>query len=108
MSRATAAKAKISVTVDASLVEEVDRGVRLKRYPSRSAAIEAALQRWSRQEHARRRDAEIEAYYLGMSAEERADDREWAQLAYAVFVELGRRDEPSPGPLPSGRKRGCP
>lgn len=96
MSRAGAAKAKISVTVDADLVAQIDRGVRAHRYLSRSAAIEIALQGWARAERRRQRDAEIDAYYASMTDEERDEDRRWAEAAQADLAEIVRREEEPP------------
>lgn len=90
---ATAPKAKISVTIAADLVSTIDRGVRARRYPSRSAAVEAALDRWARAENRRQRDAEIDAYYLGMSGKDRADDEQWADFATREFAEISKGDK---------------
>ncbi|MBI2892363.1 MAG: ribbon-helix-helix protein, CopG family [Deltaproteobacteria bacterium] len=106
MRRALPAKAKISVTIAAELVSTIDRGVRARHYPSRSAVVEAALDRWARVERRRQRDAEIEAYYLGMSAEERADERQWADFATRELAEIGameaRRERAA---APAGKRR---
>lgn len=105
MPKVGGAKAKISVTVAAELVAQIDRGVRARRYLSRSAAIETALQRWAREERRRQTDAEIEAYYSGMTDEEREEDRQWTELAHASLDEIARRDERSGGPAPRAAKR---
>lgn len=98
-------KSKISVTVDAALVAQINRGVRARRYLSRSAAIETALERWAREERRRQRDADIEAYYAGMTAEEQAEDRQWAELAAASLAEVEGRDEAVHRALPRVVKR---
>jgi Arc/MetJ-type ribon-helix-helix transcriptional regulator len=82
------AKAKVSLSIASGLIEQVDRSVAEKRYPSRSAAIETALRVWTARERVLSRDAAIEAYYLGASAGERADEKEWADLAYHGFVDI--------------------
>lgn len=105
MPKAGGAKAKISVTVAADLVAQIDRGVRARRYLSRSAAIETALQRWAREERRRQTDAEIEAYYAGMTDEERAEDRRWAELAHTSLDEIDRQGEGSRGPVARAPKR---
>jgi len=87
-----AAKAKISVTVEQGLVDHLDEGVRRKRYVSRSAAIETALERWWHVERRRLRDAEIEAYYGSQTVEERTEDREWAEFSGAAFAEVSKRE----------------
>jgi Arc/MetJ-type ribon-helix-helix transcriptional regulator len=105
MRSGTAAKAKISVTVDAGVVAQIDRGVRARRYRSRSAAIEAALEQWARVERRRERDAEIEAYYVGMTAAERDEDRRWAELGATALGEVERADEKH-APPSKPRRRG--
>jgi len=71
-------KTKLSVTVDARLVEELDE---LARDSSRSQIVERALTRWLRESRRRRLEDEIERYYLEMTEEERAEDRQWADVA---------------------------
>lgn len=90
--QAAVPKAKISVTIAANLVSTIDEGVRARHYASRSAVVEAALDRWARAERRRQRDAEIEAYYAGMSPEERAEDREWADFATSELVHITKHD----------------
>jgi metal-responsive CopG/Arc/MetJ family transcriptional regulator len=48
------AKTKIAVTVDSRTLGEVDRWVRQQRYPSRSRAVEAALEQAVRRQQRRR------------------------------------------------------
>lgn len=83
-------RAKLSISIPAEIVADLDRSVRSKRYRSRSAAIEAALQQWARKE----RDAEIEAYYAAETAEERRESIEWAELGYEAL--LLASEPPSP------------
>lgn len=82
-------KAKISVSLPVDLVADIDRGVRQKRYASRSAAVEQALQRLARAQ----RDAEIEAFYAGRTADERAEERAWGELGYEAMVATVRAEE---------------
>ena len=71
-------KTKLSVTVDARLVEELDE---LARDSSRSQIVERALTRWLQETRRRRLEDEIERYYLEMTEEERAEDWQWADVA---------------------------
>jgi Arc/MetJ-type ribon-helix-helix transcriptional regulator len=88
------AKAKLSVSITMRLINDVDRSVAEKRYPSRSAAIETALRGWAARERALSRDAAIDAYFLGVGAEERTRDKEWADFAYDGFIDMADRDAP--------------
>lgn len=105
MLKVSGPKAKISVTVNADLIAQIDRGVRARRYLSRSAAIELALERWAREERGRQRDAEIEAYYGGMTDEEREEDREWSELALQGLGEIDRHEAKRPPPVARSPQR---
>jgi len=82
------ANAKISVTVRPETLDRIDRGVRGKRWPSRSAVVQAALDDWASRDRERAGDAEIEAYYLNRTPAEVADDDEWSSFADGEFVAL--------------------
>lgn len=99
------AKAKLSISVESALIDRVDRSVKAKRYPSRSAAIEAALRVWGARERALQRDAAIEAYYLGASDSDRADDRAWAEQAYEGFVDIARAESGARARPPARSRR---
>ena len=90
-----AAKVKLSITLDADVARTIDCAVSEKRWPTRSAAIEAATKAWILRERALRRDAAIEAYYRGQSSAEKLADRQWAEGAWSAFVEIGEREEAS-------------
>jgi Arc/MetJ-type ribon-helix-helix transcriptional regulator len=64
-------KTKIAVSLDARLVKEVDAQVKRHRYPSRSAAIDAALRNQAKAHH----DAEYEAMLAQLDPDE---ERAWA------------------------------
>jgi len=70
-------KTKLSVTVDARLVDELDE---LATDSNRSRIVEQALTAWLRDKRRRRLEQDIERYYLEMSEDERAEDAEWADL----------------------------
>ena len=71
-------KAKLSVTVDSRLVEQLDE---LAQDSSRSRIVEQALTSWLRDSRRRRLESAIERYYADMPPAERAEDAEWAGLA---------------------------
>jgi metal-responsive CopG/Arc/MetJ family transcriptional regulator len=72
------AKTKISVTVDESVLERVDR---LSNGVSRSEIVERALKRWLSERRHRQLEAEIAQYYADRDEEERLEDEEWASLS---------------------------
>jgi metal-responsive CopG/Arc/MetJ family transcriptional regulator len=78
------AKAKVSVTVDRSLLRKCDR---VARGVSRSEVFERALERWLRDLRQRTLEEDIERYYSALSNAERAEDAEWAGLAPRILGE---------------------
>ena len=72
----TAPKRQLSVTVAADLVDDLERRVRAGSYPNRSAAIEAALRAWSRQQ----RSADLHAYYDQLGEAAASEQQQWAEL----------------------------
>jgi metal-responsive CopG/Arc/MetJ family transcriptional regulator len=74
----TVAKVKVSVTIEESVLERVDR---FSRETSRSEIVERALTGWLHDQRRRALEEEVAAYYRSRSAEEEADDREWAELS---------------------------
>jgi metal-responsive CopG/Arc/MetJ family transcriptional regulator len=78
------AKAKISVTVDSSLLRQCDRvapGV------TRSEVFERALKGWLRNARQKSLEDDIERYYSSLSKAERAEDADWSRLAPRVLGE---------------------
>ena len=78
------AKAKVSVTVDRSLLQECDRAAR---GATRSQVFERALERWLRDLRQKRLEEEVERYYSSLNTAERAEDSEWAGIAPRVLGE---------------------
>jgi metal-responsive CopG/Arc/MetJ family transcriptional regulator len=78
------AKAKVSVTVDRSLLQKCDR---VARGATRSEVFEQALQSWVRSARRKSLEDDIERYYSSMSKADRAEDSEWAGLAPRVLGE---------------------
>jgi len=72
-----AAKAKVSVTVDRTLLREVDR---LAGEMTRSEVFEHALTAWVRRRGQAELDRAIERYYRSLTAAERREHDEWASL----------------------------
>ena len=78
------AKAKVSVTVDNSLLRQCDR---VARGASRSEVFEQALKGWLRNVRQRILEDDVQRYYSSLSKAERAEDSEWAGLAPRVLGE---------------------
>ena len=72
-----AAKAKVSVSVDRTLLREADR---LAGRMTRSQIFEHALAAWVRRRGQAELDQAIERYYRSLSAAERREDENWASL----------------------------
>lgn len=70
-------KRKVSVTVEAALLEEIDRRAGSL---SRSTIFEQALMSWLRQQKQVSLDQATERYYRSLGKSERAEDAEWAAL----------------------------
>ena len=71
-------KAKISVTIDESVLERVDR---LSEANSRSEIVERALKRWLVEGRRRQLEEETAAYYRARDEEEQLEDEEWARVS---------------------------
>ena len=71
-------KTKISVTVDGSVLRQVDR---IAGGASRSEIVETALATWLRSRRGESLEREIELYYLSLGAADREEDAEWAELS---------------------------
>ena len=78
------AKAKVSVTVDRSLLRKCDR---VAQGATRSEVFEQALEKWLRNVRRKGLEEEVERYYSSLSKAERAEDSEWAGLAPRVLGE---------------------
>ena len=77
MNRTMEAKAKVSVTVDRTLLEEADR---LGSPMSRSRIFEEALATWVHRRGRAELDRAIERYYRTQGIAEREEDDAWASL----------------------------
>lgn len=97
-----ARKLKISISVDAELIDAVDRRAAAEK-TTRSAVMEQWLRNASRQADLQRLEEETAAYYDALTPRERADDAEWAAFASRSARKL-LIDEPA-GQKPRGRSR---
>ncbi len=77
-------KAKISVTVERSLIRDCDQ---LAKGASRSEIVEKALTRWVRERRRKSLEDEIEQYYSSLGAADRLEDSQWAGLASRLLGE---------------------
>ena len=71
-------KAKVSVTIEESVLERVDRSADGM---SRSEIVERALKTWLSNRRRRLLEEEIAEYYAEQSEAESSEDREWAELS---------------------------
>ncbi len=80
-------KAKISVTVEGSVLRQVDL---LARGTSRSEVVEKALAGWLRNRRREALENEIELYYRSLGAPDREEDAGWAELSGRQLGETWR------------------
>ena len=71
-------KTKVSVTIEQSVLERVDR---LSEGKSRSEIVERALKRWLIERRRLELEEQIAAYYSDRQKDELAEDREWSELS---------------------------
>jgi metal-responsive CopG/Arc/MetJ family transcriptional regulator len=90
----TARKTKISISLDADVLDAVDRRA-AKEKTTRSAIMEQWLRGAARQAELQRLEEETAAYYDALTPAEKAEDAEWAEFATRSAREL-IIDEPEP------------
>lgn len=71
------AKTKVSVSVQTSLLREVERAAGDM---TRSAIFEKALADWLRERRRTQLDRAVESYYRSLTVPEVAEDNDWATL----------------------------
>jgi hypothetical protein len=102
----TARKVKISISIDAALLANVDRYAAAN-HVTRSAALERWLGQVSHRERVARLEEETAAYYDARTEADRRDDAEWAEFASRsakkLDVDAGWPDAP-PAPGKPRRK----
>jgi metal-responsive CopG/Arc/MetJ family transcriptional regulator len=80
-------KTKVSVTVEGSLLLQVER---MARGVSRSEVVERALASWLRNRRREKLEEEIELYYRSLGAAEGEEDAVWAELSGRLLGESWR------------------
>jgi hypothetical protein len=80
----TMPKTKISVTVEGSVLRQVDR---MARGATRSQVVEDALTHWLRSRRRERLEEDIELYYRSLGAADRDEDAKWAELSGRLLGE---------------------
>jgi len=77
-------KTKVSVTVEGSLLLQVER---MARGASRSEVVESALAGWLRNRRREKLEEEVELYYRSLGAAESEEDSAWAELSGRLLGE---------------------
>ena len=72
-------KQQISITVDAKLLQDIDRMTE-----NRSAAVEAGLRLWHRQQI----ENQLRAFYQAQKQTDRQFDRNWGEFAQTQMTEI--------------------
>lgn len=72
------AKTKVSVTIEQSVLERIDR---VTNGMSRSEIFERALKRWLNERRRHDLEEQVAAYYQERETKERDEDRDWAELS---------------------------
>ena len=74
-------KVKVTASLDAELVCDIDKFLKNYKTGSRSQLIEDVLRNWHHDQKKREIERQIEEYYLSLSKEEREEDRNWNEIA---------------------------
>jgi len=77
----SSAKVKVTASLDAELVKAIDEFLEEAKTGSRSQLIEYALRKWHKDQKKQELESQIEQYYLSLSHEEQAEDRQWNKIA---------------------------
>jgi hypothetical protein len=102
----TVRKVKISISIDAALLANVDRYAAAN-HVTRSAALERWLAQVSHRERLNRLEEETAAYYDSLTEADKRDDAEWAEFATKSFRKV-HVDDGWPAPVPPRPKRDPP
>ncbi len=84
------ARLKVSVSLPADLIGEIDRATKAHEGATRSGVMEAWLREAERLHSQARLDEATEVYYGALSEEEQSADAEWAEGAAKVLGEVTR------------------
>jgi metal-responsive CopG/Arc/MetJ family transcriptional regulator len=74
-------KVKVTASLDAELIENIDEFLKESRDRSRSQLIEEALRMWQQEQKRQEIESQVEEYYLSLSSKEREEDRDWSEIA---------------------------
>lgn len=74
-------KVKVTASLDAQLVKNLDEFLKESKSRSRSQLIEDVLSKWQIEQKRRQLESQVEKYYLSLSDEEQKEDRQWSQIA---------------------------
>jgi len=77
----SAQKIKVTTSLDAGLVKNIDEYLKLSKARSRSQLIENILRNWHMAIKKRELESQIEEYYLSSSKDEIKENREWNKIA---------------------------
>jgi len=83
-------KARVTMTIEPKTVVALDQAVQAHGFPSRSSALETALNYWLAQQKQHQIEREVEAYYRSLTTQEKREDKEWAEFASR---QIGRRKD---------------
>ncbi len=85
----TAKKAKVSVTISADLLAEIDSFANRSGIGNRSNVIELWLRRAAREQNSRQLERDTIEYYQSLTAAEIKEDADWAAASSNEFKRLG-------------------
>ena len=74
------------MSIAPEMLKALDRAIRKVGFPSRSHALEATLDHWLAQHRQQQIERETEVYYQSLTAQEKREDREWAEFASRQVV----------------------
>ncbi len=74
-------KSKITVTLSADLVQELDALTEASEAGSRSKLVEEALQAWLHQQAKKELERQTEEYYRSLTPAEQKEGRQWSKIA---------------------------
>ncbi|MBI4537390.1 MAG: ribbon-helix-helix protein, CopG family [candidate division NC10 bacterium] len=77
----TVRKVRVTMTIEPKTVVALDQAVEAHGFPSRSRALEAALNYWLAQQKQQQIEREVQAYYRSLTVQEKREDKEWAEFA---------------------------
>jgi metal-responsive CopG/Arc/MetJ family transcriptional regulator len=79
-SESTTRKAKLTVTIDKDVIEQID-GIAKKEETPRSKVMEVLLRDGLLNSKKKEIEKQIEAYYLSLTESEKNEDSKWAEIA---------------------------